>query len=381
MHRRQFLQALGSAFAIGSAPAMAFGSTSLLPLPSGGVFRLGAAWRGLASDSQQMVGMIDVDWERQSVSIHAAQPIPSRAHGLFAEADGSLLAMAYRPGTWLLRMNPAGGITQQIDIRNEPGERRFSGHVILNAAGTALLTTEADPRTGEGWVSVRDVKTLKKVAEWRTHGIDPHQLLTDAEGHVVLANGGVPRTPDGVNKLSLEHMDSSLVRLDARSGELLGQWRLKDSRLSLRHMAWNTLEDERPILGIALQAEHEEASRRIAAPVLALWDGNALSTPSAAADAVGYGADIAPALGGFVITAQKAGKALWWRYDQPGKLHVVAELREVCAISPVAASAGGVAMAGALGMGRWHPRLPALLLPWPQAMALDNHWVELPIPA
>ena len=33
--------------------------------------------------------------------------------------------------------------------------------------------------------------------------------------------------------------------------------------------------------------------------------------------------------------------------------------------------------ATALGLGRWHPRAPPMLLPWPQPMALDNHWVLL----
>lgn len=381
MHRRQFLQTLAGAMTVGALPALAFGSTSLLPMGGRAQFRLGAAWRGPASDSQQMVGMLDVDWDKQSIRIHAAQPIPSRAHGLFAEADGSLLAMAYRPGTWLLRMGPDGKIMQQIDIRHEPGERRFSGHVILNPQAGNLLTTEVDPRNSEGWVGVRDLHTLKKVDEWRTFGTDPHQLLTDAQGQIMLANGGVPRTPDGINKMNLERMDSSLVRLDAKTGKLLGQWRLPDSRLSLRHMAWNTQEDEAPVLGIALQGEHDQESLRNRAPVLALWDGKSLSLPSPQAQVSGYGADIAPALGGFVVTAQKAGKALWWRYDQPEKLQVIAELREACAISPVASTEGGVAMAGALGLGRWHPKLSPLLLPWPEPMALDNHWVELPLPA
>ncbi len=379
MQRRQFLKLLGGMLAGAGMPACAFGSTALLPVVST-AFRLGAAWRGPGADSPQMIGMLDVNWESQRIRIHAAQPIPSRAHGLFAESDGSLLAMAYRPGTWLLRMNPGGEIVRQIDIRDEPGERRFSGHVIRSADRSVLLTTESDPRSGAGWVGVRDPDTLKKLAEWPTHGIDPHQLLADATGDVVLANGGVPRTPDGVNKFGLDRMDSSLVLLDGRNGALRGQWRLDDSRLSLRHMAWNVLDGERPVLGIALQAEHDQAARRQTAPVLALWDGEDLTMPVHAEEALGYGADIAPALGGFVVTAQKAGKALWWRQDQPDRLHLVADLREACAISPVAAIDGGVAMASALGLVRWHPALPGMLLPWPQPMALDNHWVELAIP-
>ena len=36
---------------------------------------------------------------------------------------------------------------------------------------------------------------------------------------------------------------------------------------------------------------------------------------------------------------------------------------------------GGVLVAAAPGLGRWHPDAPPALLPWPQPMVLDNHWV------
>ena len=36
---------------------------------------------------------------------------------------------------------------------------------------------------------------------------------------------------------------------------------------------------------------------------------------------------------------------------------------------------GDVLVATALGLGRWHPEAPPTLIPWPQPMALDNHWV------
>jgi hypothetical protein len=36
---------------------------------------------------------------------------------------------------------------------------------------------------------------------------------------------------------------------------------------------------------------------------------------------------------------------------------------------------GGVLVATALGLVRWHPSAKPALLPWPQKMALDNHWV------
>ena len=52
-------------------------------------------------------------------------------------------------------------------------------------------------------------------------------------------------------------MNSSLVRLDGDTGALLGRWRLHDPRLRLRHLAGHP---GRKVLGIALQAEHDDTS-------------------------------------------------------------------------------------------------------------------------
>lgn len=379
MQRRDFLQTLIGTLACSAMPGWALGST-LQPGASASVSRIGAAWRGLAATSQQKVGIIEIDWEKKKVAILATTPVPGRAHGFLAEADGNLLAMAFRPGPWLLRMTPQGKTINFLHIADESSQRRFSGHMIKSADGTALLTTEYDPRTGAGWIGVRDPRTLKKLDEWASHGKDPHQLLLTPEGHVIIANGGVPRTPDGQSKLSLLNMDSSLVLLDGKSGAQRGQWRLPDSRLSLRHMAWNTLPGQTaPILGIALQAEHDDRKKRQSAPILALWDGIALHTPSLSAEGEGYAGDIAPTADGFIISAQPSHKALRWQHSRPEQLQVIASLQEACALCPTPALAGGVMIAGARGVGRWHSELPAALLPWPEPMALDNHWVTLPV--
>ncbi|WP_036236917.1 DUF1513 domain-containing protein, partial [Methylibium sp. T29-B] len=173
-----------------------------------------------------------------------------------------------RPGDWLVRWQPDGRRSPQWQWA-EPG-RAFNGHVIAGAGGTRLYTTETDLETGSAWIGVRDARSLEKLDEWPTHGIDAHELLLDDDdtgGHdapsLWVANGGVPTRPEtGRQKLNLDRMDSSLVRLDARSGALRGQWRLDDRRLSLRHMAWRDTPAAgartQRVLGIALQAEHDD---------------------------------------------------------------------------------------------------------------------------
>lgn len=375
--RRWMLGALGggSLGALGLPGAFAAG-TALEP---GGV-RLGATWRGPRADSTPYAGVLRLD--RQAARLETAweAALPGRAHGLFAEADGSLLVVAVRPGAWMLRFDTGGRSVARLDL--EPGAgRHLTGHVVASHDGRWLYTGETDPRDDSGWIAVRERASLREVAAWPTHGIEPHQLLVDASGALLVANGGIRRAR-GDGKRDLERMESSLVRLDPQSGARLGQWRLDDRRLSLRHLAWGApaIDDGPPLLGIALQAEHDDPDRRRQAPALAVWDGRQLLVPSHAADAVGYAGDIAAAPGGgFVISSHRVDSALWWHPSQPGRLQRIARLTEAYALGSTGAGdrSGLVAIAAARGAALWHPTQPAALLPWPAPMALDNHWIVL----
>jgi len=174
-------------------------------------------------------------------------------------------------------------------------------------------------------------------------------------------------------------MESSIARLDTTSGRLQGQWQLKDPRLSLRHMAWSRSMEGRPLLGIGLQAEHDDAARRSEAPVLALWDGASLSIPTHAADADGYAGDICAApVGGFVLSSNRTNSALWWRPDQPGRLSLIAKLTEAYALGGHGGAApDGVLISSARGAALWHPARSPTLLAWPTAMLMENHWLPL----
>jgi hypothetical protein len=368
MQRRHFLFALGA------------GLPGLRAIASEPVDRvaLGAAWRGASADDPQQVGVLDIDWCARTVTPRWTRRIDGRAHGLTAEPDGSLLAVAMRPGTWLARLDAEGRVMQRITIADENPHRRFDGHTLASADGQWLFSGETDTRDGSGWLSVREHATLRKVDEWRSGGVDPHEMLLDDAGQLLVVNGGILRSPDG-RKRDLDSMDSALVRLDTRSGRELGRWQLTDRRLSLRHVAWNAPQPgTRRLLGIALQAEHDEPARRAQAPVLAVWDGERLAVPTQAADATGYAGDISAAPGGgFVLSGQKANRAVLWQPDAPAALTRVAELTDPCALAAWGAHDGAVLVAGARGVGRWHPKQPGAMLPWPQPMALDNHWVVM----
>lgn len=368
-----------------SAAGTAKGVQAAAPL------RLATAWRVAASPAgvpPDRVGVLEVDWAAARIRIAAEAPVPGRAHGLLALADGGFLAVAHRPGRWLLRCDAAGQVQRRIAIDDERPRRTFNGHVEATASAGAgvvgdwLFTTETDPATGEGWISVRDARTLARVAGFPAGGRDAHQLLRAPDGTLVVAIGGIVRDLEG-RRIEPERMAPALVQVAPGDGRLVGRWTLEDPRLSLRHMAFATgvapgaAPGSLPLLGIALQAEHDRDEARRAAPTLAVWDGRALRIATHDASAGGYAGDIAAGPGGgFVISAQKVRRGLWWHPGQPERLTLVAELTEPCALATLDDGAGVLLSAGR-GAARWHAREAPGMLPWPVALAPDNHWVVL----
>lgn len=368
--RRQFISAIAAGLAGSALPGVALATEN----PRQAI--LAAAWRGPNKGDPYFAGHLVADWEARKLHIRHSVPLPSRPHGLLPEADGGMLVVSARPGTWLTRCDAQGKVVQQVSLE-ESSALRFCGHAVVAANGTVLLTTETDHGNGRGRIGVRDLQTLRKLDEWGTHGIDPHQLVLDAAGNLIVANGGVPRTLAD-KKFDLQRMESSLVRLDVKSGKLLRQWRLEDPRLSLRHLAWSHAPvDSEAYLGIAIQAEHDRPEDRAQAPILAVLDGDNLFAPTRANDNFGYAGDIAAAWdGGFVLSSNQVGLAQLWHPASGDRMTPVVRMEEAYALASWQGSrpGGGVLVATALGLVRSHPVLKPVVLPWPQPMALDNHW-------
>lgn len=327
-----------------------------------------------------------------ALQVLAGVDVPTRAHGVLREASGSLLAVARRPGDWLLRWHPGaqGEASQRAQWGWIEADRAFNGHVVSSRDGRTLYTTETNLETGSGMIGVRDAASLEKIAEWPTHGMDPHELLLDVDGSLVVANGGIPALPEtGRVKLNMEQMDASLVRLHPVTGALLGQWRLADARLSLRHIAWGPLRapgvaqghaadaasfspGARRLLGVALQAEHADPATQKAAPVLALFDGQTLQvcTADAGQALLGYGGDIACNAEGFSVSCPRAqGVAQWgpegqWRGWLP--------LTEACALASVGDTLWVGGREGVLNQAPHHLHASTL----PPQLRLDNHWAD-----
>lgn len=293
--------------------------------------------------------------------------LPTRAHGLVAEPDGSVLVVARRPGDWLLRWHPRSG---RCDWRWTDGREVLNGHALCTPSGAALFTTATDVASGDGVVQWRDARSLRVLARWPSGGRDPHALLWHG-GRLWVANGGITTQPEtGRVKRDLARMDSSLAAIRPADGRLLGRWRVDDPRLSLRHLAANG-----PLIGVAMQAEHDDATERERAPLLAVFDGERLRVAAGAADGEsaitgGYGGDIAAVGRGFAVSATRAHRVLRWQAD--GGWQPSTELVEAGAL---AAYGNELAVAGRDGgclvTGVNDAACHALV----GAVRSDNHWV------
>jgi hypothetical protein len=314
--------------------------------------------------------------------IRYAVPLPTRPHGLLAEADGGLLVLGVRPGTWMLRCDGAGKLMQQIRLDDDGATASDLAAMPFSRRRRALLyTTETDLRDGRGRVGVRDRSTLKQswpsgkpTASTRTSCCSTH------EGHVIVANGGVPRTAED-KKFDLHRMEPSLVRLDAGSGKLLRQWRLDDPRLSLRHLAWNTASRRPPDApghrppGRA-RRRHRSAKPRPYSPCSKATGCACRRAPTTAS--------AMPATSPPPATAASSPRATRPGWPSSGSRRAgPTEHRRGDQGKPTPWPPGP-ARQGRRRAGRHRarprplaPHRPAALLPWPQPMALDNHWVLL----
>lgn len=338
------------------------------------VATLVAAWE---ADNQYRIGLIAVAGD--SWSVQQSVTVPTRPHALLAEPGGTVLAVARRPGDWLLRWRPG---TAQQQWHWIAGDRRFNGHAIEAANGAHIWTTETDLDSAQGRLGVRESRSLEKTDEWATHGMDPHELLALPErlgdfpaGTLMVANGGIPTRPEtGRSKRNLDGMDASLVALHPKTGALLGQWRLPDPFLSIRHLAWDARTQR---LGIALQAEHPTAADRWRAPVLAVWDGDRLVTTPEPPDLRGYGGAVAARPGGGFLVGCPRANALAL-FDATARWSHNLALPDACAVAVDAGRWWAGGGRGVLHAQPGGPNAAQLATGTNGSPRWDNHWQVWP---
>ena len=335
---------------------------------------LATAWND--ARGRHFIGLLAI--AGQQVRIDASIEVPTRAHAIAVEPGGSVLAVARRPGDWLLRWQPHSASARAAAQWQWADEDRcFTGHTLRSPDGHHLYTAETDLRSGAGRLVQRDVDSLAVMREWPTRGSDPHDLQWLPSGRLLVANGGIATLPEtGRAKRALDRMDSSIIEIDTRHDEVGPSLRLADPRLSLRHLALHLTGQ----VGIALQAEHDDPADRARAPVLALYDPatGALHSVPHAPLLQGYGGDVAALPEGWVVSCPRADQLAFFALDGSwqGQLPLDAACALAVAEDASQAWAVGAKAVVALGGTRAGPCGVA-------GLQIDNHvvvWLQRPAP-
>ena len=238
---------------------------ALLALPAALRVRAAAATQGLVlsavSDPAGKHWLVAAQLDAATARIAFRQPLPARAHHIAVhEALGRWIAVARRPGTWLMLGDlETGEVHAEVEV---PAGRHLYGHGVFSTDGRHFYTTESafeDRDSDSGlvveWALVQEQgrRNLQRGREFATQGVGPHELLLMPDGAtLVVANGGMRTHPDTEREvLNLDSMQPSLVYLDCHSGAVLEQQFLPSElhQNSIRHLDVNA----DGLVGIGLQ--------------------------------------------------------------------------------------------------------------------------------
>ncbi len=161
-----------------------------------------------------------------------------RGHGLCQNPmkPEQVIMFSRRPGMQGIRINTLTG--KQDAIFNSAANRNMQGHGCFSADGKLLYCVESETSTGMGKITIRDGETLMQIGEFDSHGIGPHEMaIMPDQTTLVIANGGLLTYPDSGRKV-LNHstMRSTLSYVDIRSGELISEHQVPETKASIRHL-------------------------------------------------------------------------------------------------------------------------------------------------
>lgn len=182
-------------------------------------------------------------------------PLPERAHALAAHPQQPwAVVFARRPGTFMYCIDYQRGVV--LHEVESLATRHFYGHGCFSHDGSYLYCTENDFEAGQGVIGVYALPEFKKVGEFPSYGIGPHELrLHPQQAQLIVANGGIQTHPDMPRRqLNVETMSPSLVYIDAVTGALQQQLTLPEAQSSIRHLAVSATGQ----VGLALQHQNQD---------------------------------------------------------------------------------------------------------------------------
>jgi len=244
MQRRDFLKTFSAGALLASVPSLFASAQKLSTI----LYSAGSDLEGNFSISAYAIG--DVNKPLFSTAL------PARAHVITVrESHNEIVVFARRPNDFMLVLDARTGAIKQTIKNDKP----LFGHGVFTPDGNILFTTENDFENKQGVIGVRDASdNYKKIAEFSSGGIGPHELHLLADGKtLVVANGGILTHPDtGRAKLNLDSMTPALSYIDTQSSHLIGDFRLdkKYHKLSIRHL--DITQDDQVCFVMQYQGSH-----------------------------------------------------------------------------------------------------------------------------
>lgn len=208
-------------------------------------------------------GVVGIDGHRQLVW---QTTMPERVHDIVVQpmvnnkdnsddksSNRHVVVMGRRPSARFWVLDTATG---QVQFAIQAAAKRhFYGHACYSLDGAKLYVTENDTVNLVGKIGVYDANNdYKKVAEFDSYGIGPHELIMHPDGEtLVIANGGIKTEQASREELNLDTMRPSLVYLNRQNGSLLEQVIPEHNQMSVRHLAMH--EDGTVMIGVQFQGE------------------------------------------------------------------------------------------------------------------------------
>lgn len=298
--------------------------------------------------------------------------LPARGHAACAHPQRpEAVAFARRPGTYALVIDCVrGGVLARLA---PPDGRQFNGHGVFSADGALLMTSEVVAEGSAGRVGLWAAdEGYRRVGEWNTGGIGPHDIRRLSDGRLVVANGGIETDPQDRRKLNLGRMRPNIAVLSPE-GRLNGVTELAPdlSRASIRHLSVTA--DDRVVFAMQWEGDAAEI-----VPLTGLWqpDQPAVLHPIDAATALamqGYAGSVAWNADGsaLAVTSPRGGTALVIGAD--GALRATLRRADLCG---VAAAGRDFLLTGGSG-GLWGTAGDALAAMGHAAASWDNHLIRI----
>lgn len=299
--------------------------------------------------------------------------MPARGHaGAGHPVRAEAVAFARRPGAFALVIDCGTGAV--LHRLTPPSGRQFNGHGVYLHDGAVLATSEQMAAGSAGLVGLWDVEArYRRIGEFSTHGIGPHELrLMAEEGLIVVANGGIETDGEDRTQLNIPVMRPNLTYLTLE-GALADQVELAPDLHfnSIRHLALGGGGQ----VAFAMQWHGDETAlpplmglhRRGQAPVLAEVPVGEALTMRNYASSIAFAGD-----GGQVaITSSKGGRLQ--RFSPEGGFLGSLVREDVSGLAPLGAGliasdgyGGLIALEGGVARGLSRSDL-----------AFDNHLVAL----